>query len=57
MIQGRELGYGYYGLALVAMESGQFESAKLYLEKASLYNPVLKEKIRMDPSVESLLEF
>jgi hypothetical protein len=57
VIQGRELGYGYYGLALVAMESGQFESAKLYLEKASLYNPVLKEKIRMDPSVESLLEF
>lgn len=57
VIQGRELGYGYYGLALVAMESGQLESAKLYLEKASLYNPVLKEKIRMDPSVESLLEF
>ena len=57
VIQGRELGYGYYGLALVAMESGQFESAKLYLEKASLYNPVLKEKIRIDPSAESLLSF
>ena len=57
VIQGRELGYGYYGLALVAIESGQFESAKLYLEKASLYNPVLKGKIRMDPSAESLLSF
>jgi tetratricopeptide (TPR) repeat protein len=57
VIQNRELGYGYYGLALVAMESEQFESALLYLEKASFYNPVLKEKIRMDPSVESLLSF
>jgi tetratricopeptide (TPR) repeat protein len=57
VIQNRELGYGYYGLALVAMESGQFESARLYLEKASFYNPVLNEKIRMDPSVESLLSF
>ena len=57
VIQGRELGYGYYGLALVAMELGQLESAQLYLEKASFYNPVVKEKIRMDPSAESLLSF
>jgi outer membrane protein OmpA-like peptidoglycan-associated protein len=57
VIQGRELGYGYYGLALLAMESGQFESARLYLEKASLYNPILKEKIRLDPAVGSLLDF
>lgn len=57
VIRGRELGYGYYGLALVAMETGQFESARLYLEKASWHNSVLKEKIQMDPSVESLLEF
>ena len=57
VIQNRELGYGYYGLALVAMESGQLESARLYLEKASNYNPVLKEKIRKDPSIESLLSF
>ena len=57
VIQGRELGYGYYGLALLAMESGQFESARLYLEKASFYNPILKEKIRLDPSVESQLLF
>jgi len=57
VIQGRELGYGYYGLALLAMESGQFESARLYLEKASFYNPILKEKIRLDPAVGSLLLF
>ena len=57
VVQNRELGYGYYGLALVALELGQFESALLYLEKASNYNPVLKEKIRKDPSVESLLSF
>ncbi len=57
VIQGRELGYGYYGLALLAMESGQFESARLYLEKASLYNPILKEKIRLNPAVGSLLDF
>ncbi len=57
VIQGRELGYGYYGLALLAIESGQFESARLYLEKASLYNPILKEKIRLNPAVGSLLDF
>ena len=57
VIKGRELGYGYYGLALLAIESGQFDSARLYLEKASLYNPILKEKIRLDPAVGSLLDF
>lgn len=57
VMQGRELGYGYYGLALVAMELGQFESAHLYLEKASVYNPVLKEKIRKDPVANGLLSF
>jgi outer membrane protein OmpA-like peptidoglycan-associated protein len=57
VIQGRELGYGYYGLALLAIESGQFESARLYLEKASFYNPILKEKIRLNPAVGSLLDF
>ena len=57
VIQGRELGYGYYGLALVAVELGQFESARLYVEKASFYNKAVKEKIRLDPSVASLLAF
>lgn len=54
---GRELGYGYYGLALVAVELGQFDSAQLYLEKASFYNPTLKEKIRMNPSFDGLVAF
>jgi tetratricopeptide (TPR) repeat protein len=57
VMQNRELGYGYYGLALVSLELGQFESALLYLEKASIANPVLREKIRIDPSIESLLTF
>lgn len=55
--QDRALGYGYYGLALVAMESGQVESAQLYLEKASFYNPVLKAKIQIDPSFEYFRAF
>ncbi len=57
VIQNRELGYGYYGLALVALESGQFESASLYLEKASFYNSALGEKIRRDPLIDSLRSF
>ena len=57
VIHGRELGYGYYGLSLLAVELGQFESAQLYLEKASFYNPVLKRKIQIDPSVDFLLSY
>ncbi len=57
VIQNRELGYGYYGLALVAMELGQLESARLYLEKAGMFNQVLKQKIQLDPSFEPLHPF
>jgi tetratricopeptide (TPR) repeat protein len=46
----RDLGYGYYGLALVAMELGQVESGSLYLEKALSYQPALREKIALDPA-------
>jgi tetratricopeptide (TPR) repeat protein len=52
----RELGYGYYGLALVAMELGQIESGSLYLEKALTYKPSLRQKILIDP-VFSQFEF
>lgn len=41
----REFGYGYYGLALVAMELGQLESATFYLEKAIGTKIGLKQKI------------
>ncbi len=45
----REFGYGYYGLALVAMELGQLESARFYLEKAITAKIGLKQKIAADP--------
>lgn len=45
----REFGYGYYGLALVAMELGQLESASFYLEKAITAKIGLKQKIAVDP--------
>jgi tetratricopeptide (TPR) repeat protein len=45
----REFGYGYYGLALVAMELGQVESASFYFEKAITSKIALKQKIKGDP--------
>lgn len=45
----REFGYGYYGLALVAMELGQLESASFYMEKAITAKIGLKQKIVADP--------
>ena len=45
----REFGYGYYGLALVAMELGQVESASFYFEKAITSKIALKQKIEADP--------
>lgn len=50
VLANRELGYGYYGLALVAMELGQAESGSLYLEKALTYRPALRQKIAVDPA-------
>ena len=50
VLANRELGYGYYGLALVAMELGQPESGSLYLEKALTYQPALRRKIAIDPA-------
>jgi tetratricopeptide (TPR) repeat protein len=50
VLANRELGYGYYGLALVAMELGQAESGSLYLEKALTYQPALRRKIAIDPA-------
>lgn len=50
VLANRELGYGYYGLALVAMELGQAETGSLYLEKALTYQPALRQKIARDPA-------
>jgi len=49
VIAQREFGYGYYGLALVAMELGQVESASFYLEKAITSKIALKRKTEVDP--------
>ena len=48
VIAQREFGYGYYGLALVAMELGQVESASFYLEKAITSKIGLKRKTEVD---------
>lgn len=52
----REFGYGYYGLALVAMELGQVESANFYLEKAVASKVGLKRKIAADPILSQFVD-
>lgn len=54
VLQSREFGYGYYGLAWVAMELGQVETALDYLQLAFQNNPALREKARMDPIFEAV---
>lgn len=49
VIAERESGYGYYGLAMVALELGQLESMSYYLEKAMVVNPFLRAKAKIDP--------
>ena len=51
-IQSREFGYGYYGLAWVAMELGQADTALDYLQKAVQNNPSLRKKAILDPAFE-----
>lgn len=53
VLQSREFGYGYYGLAWVAMELGQVDTALDYLQQALGNNPVLVKKARMDPVFEA----
>jgi len=52
VIQSREFGYGYYGLAWVAMELGQADIALDYLQKALQNNPPLRKKAALDPTFE-----
>jgi tetratricopeptide (TPR) repeat protein len=49
VLQNRQFGYGHYGLAWVAMELGQVDTALDYLQKALQNNPSLREKARLDP--------
>ena len=54
VIRGRNFGYGYYGLALVAAESGQKEIALIQLKKAVLSNKQLATRAFMDPVFQDL---
>jgi hypothetical protein len=55
VIQGREFGFGYYGLAMIAVQSGQAEIAVIQLKKAFSYNSTLLERMVMDPIFEELV--
>ncbi len=49
VILGRELGYGYYGLAMIAVTTGQAEVAMIHLQKAAENNKQLKARSLYDP--------
>jgi len=53
VLMSRELGYGYYGLALVAMQLGQKDIATLHLQKA-IKNVSLQRKVVLDPHFKEL---
>lgn len=55
VIQGREFGFGYYGLAMIAVQSGQAEIAVIQLKKGFSYNSTLQERMVMDPIFEELV--
>ncbi|TFV94649.1 hypothetical protein E4S40_11605 [Algoriphagus kandeliae] len=50
----REFGYGYYGLALLAVNSGQLEVATIQLQKAIEANEELYKWMLFDPSFEEI---
>lgn len=54
VIRGRELGFGYYGLALIAGHSGLPEIAVQHLQKAIFFNSKLAEKIFFDPNFQEI---
>ena len=55
VIQGREFGLGYYGLAMIAIQTGQSEIAVIQLKKAFSYNSNLLERMTFDPIFEELV--
>ncbi|NVK51032.1 MAG: hypothetical protein HWE09_14770 [Cyclobacteriaceae bacterium] len=50
----REFGYGYYGLALLAVNAGQPEVASIQLQKAISANEELYKWMLFDPSFEEI---
>ncbi len=54
VMAGRNYGYGYYGLAMVAAESGQKEVALLQLDKAIHASELIYQKALVDPIFEEI---
>ncbi|WP_343854649.1 tetratricopeptide repeat protein [Algoriphagus jejuensis] len=54
VIQGRDFGYGFYGLAMIAAAAGQKEVALIQLKKAISANRQLSERAFQDPLFEEL---
>ncbi len=54
VIAGRNFGYGYYGLAMVAALSGQDEVALIQLQKAIESSEQIYQKAMVDPVFEEL---
>ncbi len=54
VIAGRNFGYGYYGLAMVAVLSGQDEVALIQLQKAIEASEQIYQKALVDPIFEEL---
>ncbi|WP_147392193.1 tetratricopeptide repeat protein [Algoriphagus lacus] len=56
VVNGRDFGYGYYGLAMIAAASGQKEVAVIQLKKAIQSNRQLADKAFLDPIFDELRE-
>jgi len=54
VISQRDYGYGFYGLALIAMATGQQEVAMIQLQKAVSSNETLYQKALSDPLFEEI---
>ena len=54
VMAGRNYGYGFYGLAMIAAESGQTEIALLQLDRAIHSSELLYQKALVDPIFEEI---
>ncbi|MEB2774503.1 tetratricopeptide repeat protein [Algoriphagus sp. D3-2-R+10] len=54
VMAGRNYGYGFYGLAMIAAESGQTEVALLQLDKAIHASELIYQKALVDPIFEEI---
>ncbi len=54
VMAGRNYGYGFYGLAMVAVQSGQKEVALLQLDKAIHASELIYQKALVDPIFEEI---